>query len=95
MQIGRIQGTVVASQKDEKLSGMKFHIVEQADYQGTAKGSTIVAVDCVGAGVGELVLFTSGSSARQTELTVNKPIDAVIMAVVDEIHYQGRSTFKK
>lgn len=95
MQIGRVEGTVVASQKDNGLSGMKLQVVQQTDHFGKPKGSYVVAVDSVGAGVGELVLLASGSSARQTELTLNKPVDAVIMAVVDEIEVRGETTFVK
>ncbi len=95
MQLGRVEGTVVASRKDDGLSGMKLHIVQQTDHFGKPKGSYVVAVDSVGAGVGELVLFASGSSARQTELTLNKPVDAVIMAIVDEVELRGETTFLK
>jgi len=95
MLMGRVLGTVVASQKDAGLAGMKLHVVQQTDAYGEPKGSYVVAVDSVGAGVGELVLFASGSSARQTEITQNKPVDAVIMAVVDEVHMQGKTTFLK
>ena len=51
----------------------------------------VVAVDSVGAGVGEIVLFASGSSARQTSLTQNKPVDAVIMAIVDKLDVSAMS----
>ncbi|MBI2609350.1 MAG: EutN/CcmL family microcompartment protein [Deltaproteobacteria bacterium] len=95
MLIGRVEGTVVASHKDPNLNGMKLHVVQQTDHLGNPKGSQVVAVDAVGAGVGELVLYASGSSARQTEVTQNKPVDAVIMAIVDEIEVQGKSTFVK
>lgn len=95
MLMGRVLGTVVASQKDAGLKGMKLHIVQQTDAYGQSKGSYVVAVDAVGAGVGELVLFASGSSARQTEVTQNKPVDAVIMAVVDEVELQGKTAFLK
>jgi len=95
MLIGRVEGTVVASHKDPNLKGMRLHVIQQTDYAGNPKGSQVVAVDAVGAGVGELVLYASGSSARQTEITQNKPVDAVIMAIVDEIEVQGKQTFVK
>jgi len=95
MLMGRVEGTVVASQKDAGLKGMKLHVVQQTDASGQPKGSYVVAVDAVGAGVGELVLFASGSSARQTDTTRNLPVDAVIMAVVDEVEIQGKTTFSK
>ncbi len=95
MLMGRVLGTVVASQKDVGLKGMKLHVVQQTDAYGQPQGSYVVAVDSVGAGVGELVLFASGSSARQTETTRDRPVDAVIMAVVDEVEMQGKTTFSK
>ncbi|HLB58651.1 MAG TPA: EutN/CcmL family microcompartment protein [Bdellovibrionota bacterium] len=95
MQLGRVVGTVVASQKDPQLEGLKFHIVESTDLAGASQGKQVVAVDSVGAGTGELVLFASGSSARQTEATNNRPVDAVIMAIVDSIEVGGELLFRK
>ncbi len=95
MQVGRIVGTVVSSQKDAGLSGVKLLVVEQTDLFGKSNGSQVVAVDSVGAGVGELVLYASGSSARQTEVTQNKPVDAVIMAIIDTITVKGETVFTK
>lgn len=95
MILGRVVGTCVATQKDEKLEGMKMLVVQQTDVHGKNTGGVVVAVDSVGAGVGELVLFASGSSARQTQLTQNKPVDAVIMAIVDTLEMNGEVTFNK
>ncbi|MFH0945063.1 MAG: EutN/CcmL family microcompartment protein [Planctomycetota bacterium] len=83
MLIGEVVGTVVATQKDEKLTGLKFQIVREMDDQNRPTGRSVVAVDAVGAGRGDHVLFATGSSARQTVLTDGKPADAVIMAVID------------
>ncbi len=85
MLLGKVIGTVWSTRKDEKLVGAKFLIVKQLDLQNNLKDNFIVAVDSVGAGVGEVVLYASGSSARQTAQTKNKPIDAVIMAIVDKL----------
>lgn len=85
MQLGKVIGTVWSTRKDEKLVGSKFLIVKQLDLDSTLKDSFVVAVDSVGAGVGETVLYASGSSARQTTNTKNKPVDAVIMAIVDKL----------
>lgn len=93
MNLGRVVGTVVASRKDPKLEGSKLLIVEQTDLAGAPKGTRVVAVDAVGAGVGEMVLFASGSSARQTEATKDRPVDAVIMAIVDQVEQGGKLTF--
>ena len=85
MILGKVVGTVWATRKDEELVGMKFQIVKHLDLDYKLKDTFVVAVDTVQAGVGDIVLFCSGSSARQTTLTKNKPVDAVIMAVVDKI----------
>lgn len=95
MILGRVVGTCVASQKDEKLEGMKLLVVQQVDSKNQNTGGIVVAVDSVGAGVGEVVLFASGSSARQTQITKDKPVDAVIMAIVDTIDQDGDVTFRK
>jgi microcompartment protein CcmK/EutM len=85
MILGKVVGTVWATRKDEELVGMKLQIVKHVDLQYKIKDAFVIAVDTVQAGVGDIVLFCSGSSARQTALTKNKPVDAVIMAVVDKI----------
>ncbi len=85
MILGKVIGTVWATRKDEQLTGMKLQLVREIDADGTEKSRMVVAVDSVGAGVGEIVLFAQGSSARQTELTRNKPVDAVITAIVDKM----------
>ncbi len=85
MILGRVIGTVWSTRKDEALVGAKFLIVRQLDLEYKPKESTVIAVDSVGAGVGEVVLVAQGSSARQTTITKNKPVDAVIMAIVDKL----------
>lgn len=85
MTLGKVIGTVWSTRKDEKLVGSKFLIVKELDLSKNLKDNFIVAVDSVGAGVGEVVLFATGSSARQTDQTKNKPVDAVIMAIVDKL----------
>lgn len=85
MFLGRVIGTVWSTKKDENLVGAKFLIVRQLELDLTEKSNFVVAVDSVGAGVGEVVLVATGSSARQTNFTKNKPVDAVIMAIVDKL----------
>jgi ethanolamine utilization protein EutN len=90
MKLGRITGTVVSTRKDERLEGLRMYIVRdlsiRADGAGLVeKDAFVVAVDSVGAGVGEVVLYASGSSARQTVATDKRPVDAVIMAIVDAV----------
>ena len=85
MILGKVTGTVWATKKDEKLDGSKFLIVQHYNMDLSPQDKYTVAVDSVGAGAGEFVLFAAGSSARQTELTKDKPVDAVIMAIIDEL----------
>lgn len=85
MILGKVVGTVWATRKDEELVGMKFQIVKHVGVDYSLKDAFVVAVDTVQAGVGDIVLVCSGSSARQTNITKNKPVDAVIMAVVDKL----------
>lgn len=96
MIIGKVIGTVVASQKEAELVGMKFLAVAPIDLAtGDVKGGGVVAADAVGAGVGEIVLYASGSSARQTTLTKNRPVDATIMAIVDTLEVGGDVVYQK
>ena len=95
MLLGKVLGTVVSTRKDEELEGLKFLLVQAADQEGQPHGATVVCADAVGAGVGELVLYAAGSSARQTQVTQNRPVDHVIMAIVDEIYADGVTTFQK
>ena len=78
-------GTVVATQKDEKLEGLKFFLLEDLGRDMKPNGGVVVAADSVGCGAGEVVLYASGSSARQTTVTDNRPCDATVMAIVDSI----------
>ena len=85
MILARVIGTVWATRKDEKMNGLKLQIVRPVYLQYREKEGFLVAVDAVGAGVGEVVLVVQGSSARQTKATENKPVDATIMAIVDKL----------
>src|SRR5687768_1556513 len=90
MLLGRVIGTVWATRKDPKVSGLKWLLVRALKLDGAMGDAIVVAADAVGAGVGETVLVTQGSSARQTELTTNRPIDAVIVAIVDDLEVDSR-----
>lgn len=85
MFLGKVIGTVWSTKKDENLVGAKLLIVRQIDLDYNEKENFVVAVDSVGAGVGEVVLVATGSSSRQTNITKDKPVDAVIMAIVDKL----------
>ncbi|MBD3348340.1 MAG: ethanolamine utilization protein EutN [Candidatus Eisenbacteria bacterium] len=95
MNLGKVVGTVVSTQKDGKLTGAKLQVVRQVDLEGAETGAFVVAVDAVGAGPGELVLYASGSSARQTAVTKDRPADAVIMAIVDSLEVEGKVVYEK
>jgi ethanolamine utilization protein EutN len=95
MLIGRVVGTVVATRKDEKLEGLRFLMVKQIDLELGESDKIVVAADSVGAGLGEVVLFASGSSARQTIATDNRPVDATIMAIVDSFDVRGQVRYQK
>ncbi len=96
MQLARVKGTVVSTQKSEKLVGLKLLVVEPIDVETLEPaGKPLVAVDAVGAGEGEVVLFVAGSSARLTARTKDLPVDATIMGIVDYVELMGRRTFAK
>ena len=75
MLLGRVIGTVVSTNKEQELSGLKLLLVRGADVEGKPTGPLVVAIDAVGAGLGEVVLYASGSSARQTRVTKDRPVD--------------------
>ncbi len=96
MIIGKVVGTVVATRKEEELTGLTFLAVSPIDLRtGAVKDGGVVAVDAVGAGVGEVVLYASGSSARQTTITNNRPVDATIMAIVDTFEVDDEVLYQK
>jgi ethanolamine utilization protein EutN len=93
MFLGKVIGNVVATQKDPKFQGFKLLLVQpyvNRESGLAVSGSSIVAVDSVGAGEGELILFTQGSSARLTPGTREAPVDAVIVGIVDTVEVDGR-----
>jgi ethanolamine utilization protein EutN/carbon dioxide concentrating mechanism protein CcmL len=95
MLIGQVVGSVVATQKDERMATLKLLVVRVHDQENRPTEQYVVAVDAVQAGQGDLVLFATGSSARQTQLTEGKPCDAVIMAVVDSWDLAGKNVYEK
>ena len=95
MLLGRVAGTVVASRKEPLMEGWKLLLVRQLDTDNHEGSGYVVAADAVGAGVGEVVLYATGSSARQTEVTRDRPCDAVIMAIVDTWEIGGREVYRK
>jgi microcompartment protein CcmK/EutM len=96
VKLARVAATVVATQKDPKLDGLRLFLLEDVDRALKPRGTIVVAADSVGCGVGELVLYASGSSARQTTQTDGRPCDATVMAIVDAIDDgQGQRIYEK
>ena len=95
MLLGRVVGTLVATRKEPSLDGLKFLALKQLDIDGNETGEYRVAADAVGAGVGEVVLYATGSAARQTEMTDGRPCDGVIMAIVDTVEVDGEVKYDK
>jgi len=95
MVLAKVVGTVVSTRKEASMDGLKFLIVRAVDLDGNESGGFVVAADAVGAGVGEIILYASGSSARQTEATDKRPCDAVVMAIVDNWDVGGKFRYKK
>lgn len=94
MLIAKVIGTTVSTIKDEKLEGRKLLILRQTDETGKAVGKPYVAVDTLDAGIGDLVLTAHGSGGRQTAITQNSPVDAVIMAVIDSLQVGGEVVYR-
>ncbi|HLL04487.1 MAG TPA: EutN/CcmL family microcompartment protein [Myxococcaceae bacterium] len=95
MLMGKVVGTVVATRKEKELEGLTLLVLRGMDLEGKANGPVVVAVDAVGAGVGEVVLYCSGSSARQTKVTKDRPVDATVMAIVDQLEVGGTLKYVK
>jgi len=95
MLLGKVVGTVVATRKEPSLEGSTLLLVRGLDLDAKPTATLVVAVDAVGAGVGEVVLYASGSSARQTEKTKDRPVDATIMAIVDQLEVGGTLKYVK
>ncbi len=95
MLLARVAGTLVATDKEPTLEGLSFRVLSQLNTDNEETGSYVVAVDAIGAGVGEVVMYATGSSARQTVATDQRPCDAVIMAIVDTWEVDGEEKYHK
>ena len=96
MLLARVAGTVVSTNKEPRIEGFKFLLLEKID-PATMKGKNdfVVAMDTVDAGVGEVVFYVSGSSSRMTTVTDGKPSDAAVVAIVDAVDLDGRLVYQK
>ncbi|WP_414549088.1 EutN/CcmL family microcompartment protein [Anabaena sp. CCY 0017] len=95
MQIAKVRGTVVGTQKDPSLRGVKLLLLQLVDEEGNLLPSYEVAADTVGAGSDEWVLVTRGSAARQILGNEQRPLDAAVVAIIDTIHLENRLMYSK
>jgi microcompartment protein CcmK/EutM len=95
MIIGKVAGTVVSSSTNVGIQGARFLLVDKCNQQGEKKGDFIVALDLIGAGYGEMVFISESTSARETLLTTNKPVDAIIVGIIDVIDENDKIVYKK
>ena len=95
MILAQVLGTVVSTRKDSGLVSLKLLLAREVDLQFKPTGNYVVAADAVGAGETELVLIAQGSSARLTEVSREKPVDAVICGIVDAVEVEGRDVYRK
>jgi ethanolamine utilization protein EutN/carbon dioxide concentrating mechanism protein CcmL len=95
MLMGKVVGTVVATQKDPGLQGYKMQIVQLVDFDMKKTSNYIVVVDAIGAGYDEMVIVVQGSSARLTAQTEKKPVDAAIVGIVDSVEIEGDLRYTK
>lgn len=95
MQIAKVRGTVVSTQKEPSLRGVKFLLVQVLDEEGQPLPVYEVAADNVGAGIDEWVLVSRGSAARQVPGSENRPVDAAVIAIIDTVSVDNRPLYNK
>jgi microcompartment protein CcmK/EutM len=95
MIFAKVVGTVVATRRSDDLAGAKYLLVELAGPRGEPRHDYMVALDGVGAGVGELVIVAQGPSARQMPISDKKPVDALISGIVDLVDERGSVVYRK
>jgi carbon dioxide concentrating mechanism protein CcmL len=95
MQIAKVCGTVVSTQKEQSLMGVKFLVVQYIDNEGHTVPGYEVAADSVGAGIEEWVLVSRGSAARQTQGGNARPIDALVIGIIDTVSVDNLRLYSK
>jgi len=93
MTLGVVRGTVVASKRADAVEGAKWLLVEECNQRGEGRGEYLVGLDMVGAERGQVVLLTQGSSCRWTRRTDERPMDTLVVAIVDEIAGGGKRLY--
>jgi ethanolamine utilization protein EutN len=94
MNLARVRGTVVATRRSDKIEGARWLLVEDCDQAGAGRNEFLVALDMVGADRGQLVLLAQGSSCRWTHRTDDRPMDTLVVAIVDQIDQAGTVTWQ-
>ncbi len=95
MIFAKVVGTVVSSEKADKLNGARYRLVEKCDQYGKKMNDFLIALDMVNSSDNDIVLLAQGSSCSWTELTKNKPVDTIIVGIVDIIDEKGKLTYKR
>jgi len=95
MILGKVVGTVVSANKSVGFEGARFLLIEKCNHMGHKKGDFLVALDLVGAGYDELIMISESTAARETQATKNKPIDAIIVGIIDTIDENEIIVYKK
>ncbi len=95
MQIARVCGTVVSNQKEPSLMGVKFLLLQLLDTKGNPMPEYEVAADSVGAGLDEWVLVSRGSAARQTSSSEVRPLDALVVGIIDTVSVENYLLYSK
>jgi microcompartment protein CcmK/EutM len=95
MILAEVTGTVVASARADRMDSSVYKVVVPCTPDGKPAGTPIIALDITGAGAGEIVLVSQGSSVRQTEHTIDKPVDALIVGIADSVSEDGREVYRK
>ena len=95
MSFGIVVGTVVSSQMNNNIDGGRYLLVEKCNQYGKKKSDFIVALDLVSAGKDEMVMISESSAARETKTTNNKPLDAIIIGIIDLIDENNQIVYRK
>lgn len=95
MILAKVVGTVVSSIINDGMAGSRYLLVEKTDQYGKKQGDFLVALDIIGANYDELIMVTEGSPSRETSLTTNKPVDALVVGIVDMIDENNSVVYRK
>ena len=95
MIFGKVIGTVVSTKRSDDIPGAKYLLIESCNQRAEPRENYLVALDALSAGVGELIILSQGSSARQTAISYKKPVDAIVVGIVDLVDERGELVFKK